>query len=60
MWTKTSENRPATGVWVLGYWVDSEWTAVCCPISGETWGNGITETRAPSHWMPLPDPPKDA
>ena len=67
-WIKCSERMPEPGVEVLGYWpaikhiVDATITATVWS-GGADWFEAIfgDEERfaAPTHWMPLPEPPSD-
>lgn len=58
MWTKTSEKEPPEYDDVLG-WFGLKNVRLCHRFP---WGGWIThdgfDTQAPSHWMPLPEPPE--
>jgi hypothetical protein len=56
-WRRTADEKPPTGVWVLGYWgqVDME---TCCreqnPLDDdEWWETRGGDTAAPACWRPI-------
>lgn len=56
-WRRTGEEKPPTGVWVLGYWgqVDME---TCCRSQNlldgdEWWETRAGDTAAPAYWCPI-------
>ena len=57
-WIPVEERLPEPDVWVLGIYSHGEYEVMYW--SGiYHWGAGDSHGRiAPTHWMPLPDPPE--
>ena len=63
MW-QPIETAPKNGTKFLAYWPpsDDEWVvlyAICHFSFGTIWPSWIDEKDMPTHWMPLPEPPKE-
>ena len=59
-WTPTDERRPENGVWVIAY-QDCGWIGVA-QIEEDGWHwytQDLVKLSDPTHWMPLPEPPKE-
>ena len=67
-WISVKDRLPANDTYVLGAFkstvIGAKYHAVDCKVSDGRWvmlGNdrvGDTYTDTPTHWMPLPEPPK--
>lgn len=58
------ETAPRDGTWILarGMWARKRYTQAIRFTAGNVgdWTSLYGATIRPTHWMPLPDPPKDA
>lgn len=66
-WISVEERLPETETWVLCWYVDidgDKWHTVGKLLKGGIWAVDIYEMDEPeyytvTHWMPLPEPPKE-
>lgn len=53
-------NEPEKGRWVsVSIFEDDDFYSICQDGDGEDCANFDTTMHPPTHWMPLPAPPKD-
>lgn len=57
------ETAPRDGTWILGWrksnvFIDGVQTVMAFDDVEDHWVDGCFEVDPPTHWMPLPEPPK--
>ena len=58
-WISVKDRLPEELEWVIGYDSIGKQIRLTRKLEGDNWQMGAFSIKDVSHWMPLPDPPKE-